>query len=503
LSGVKDQILSVTSQSAPEPRYDHLKTGRTRAAIVGLLWSLLSGFAPAAIGALVFLATSRALGPSEFGTVALAATITTIASALVPVGFGDALVQRAEIARDHLDTVFWLCFGVAGTIYVAVVLAALPLADAFGTPELRLLIPLLGLKVFFDLLGAVPNALLTRAMAFHKLAVRTTMASLAAAAICIVLLLLDYGLWALAFSQLASSLIACLASMLSARWWPRLSFSMTALRELARFGLFSSGQRALQTINLEQVLIGSLLGTSLLGLFSFARRIFQLVSDLIASPLNAVSYPLLSSLQKEPGKLRDAYIFATLASSVFSFPLFIGMAVVADDLIPIAFGEHWVDAVGAVRAFCAMGLLTSVGVLQSSLIRSQGQAGLWLFYMLARQAMTILYIAFFHNWGLDALVTALAIQTYLMWLPAVHMVTRLLNISLVSYFKPFVAPALAALAMFVAVSAIKEALPGDAVIRLLASIGGGAVVYTAVLLLTARSQINRILSVVLGRKRAA
>lgn len=150
-----------------------------------------------------------------------------------------------------------------------------------------------------------------------------------------------------------------------------------------------------------------------------------------------------------------------------------------------------------------MGLLTSVGVLQSSLIRSQGQAGLWLFYMVARQAMTILYIAFFHNWGLDALVTALAIQTYLMWLPAVHMVMRLLNISLVSYFKPFVAPALAALAMFVAVSAIKEALPGDAVIRLLASIGGGAVVYTAVLLLTARSQINRILSVVLGRKRAA
>ncbi|UJW87440.1 lipopolysaccharide biosynthesis protein [Devosia sp. SL43] len=495
--------MSVTGQTTPEARYDHLKTGRTRAAIVGLLWSLLSGFAPAAIGALVFLATSRALGPAEFGTVALAATITTIASALVPVGFGDALVQRAEITRDHLDTVFWLCFGVAALVYAGVVVAAVPFADAFGTPELKLLIPLLGLKVFFDLLGAVPNALLTRAMAFQKLAVRTTIASLAAAAICIVLLLLNYGLWALAFSQLASSLIACAASMLSARWAPRFSFRTTALRDLSRFGLFSSGQRALQTINLEQVLIGSLLGTSMLGLFSFARRIFQLISDLIASPLNAVSYPLLSSLQKEPGKLRDAYIFATLASSIFSFPLFIGMAAVADDLIPIAFGDHWGDAVGAVRAFCAMGLLTSVGVLQSSLIRSQGQAGLWLFYMLARQAMTILYIIFFHNWGLDALVTAIAIQSFLMWLPAVHMVMRLLNISLVTYFKPFVAPALAAAAMFVAVSAIKEVLPGDAVIRLLASIGGGALVYIAVLALAARSQLSRIVAVMLTGKKAA
>lgn len=471
--------------------------------MVGLLWSLVSGFAPAAIGALVFLATSRALGPSEFGTVALAATITTIASALVPVGFGDALVQRAEITRDHLDAVFWLCFGVAALIYIGVVLAAAPFAAAFNTPVLTLLIPLLGLKVFFDLLGAVPNALLTRSMAFHKLAVRTTIASLAAAAICILLLLLNYGLWALAFSQLASSLIACLASMLSARWAPRFTFSFTALRDLARFGLFSSGQRALQTINLEQVLIGSLLGTSMLGLFSFARRIFQLVSDLIASPLNAVSYPLLSSLQKEPAKLRDAYIFATLASSIFSFPLFIGMAVVADDLIPIAFGDHWIDAIGAVRAFCAIGLLASVGVLQSALIRSQGQAGLWLFYMLARQGMTVLYIAFFHSWGLDALVTAIAIQTYLMWLPAVHMVMRLLNISLIAYFKPFIAPALAAAAMFVAVSAIKEAMPGEPILRLLASIGGGAIVYCLVLLLTARSQLNRVLSLMLSRKKAS
>lgn len=492
--------MTATAQITSDARYDHLKTGRSRATVIGLFWSLLSGIGPAAIGALVFLATSRALGPSEFGTVALAATITTIASALVPMGFSDALVQRADITRNHLDTVFWFCFGAGTLVYLGLVVAAAPLADALSTPVLAQLIIVLGLKVFFDVAGGIPSALLTRQMEFRRLAVRTTLASLAAAAVCFVFLFLGWGLWALAFSQLASSVVTGLASMLSARWWPRFNFRIDALREVARFGAFTSAQRALQAINLEQVLIGSLLGASVLGLFSFARRIFLLVSDLITGPLNAVSYPLLSSLQREPKKLREAYFHATLASSVCSFPLFVGLAVIADDLIPFAFGGQWADAVGALRAFCAIGILTSIGNLQAALIRSQGQAGLWLVYMIARQGMTILYIVLFHNWGLEALVTSIAIQAYLLWLPSVHMVMRLLNVGLVAYFRPFLAPGIAAAIMFVVVSAIKEALPGDTIIRLLASISGGGAAYVGVLALIARKQAVQVITM-LGMKK--
>ena len=315
---------------------------------------MVNSFAPAAVGMLVFLITSRVLGPAEFGVVALAASIAALASAIGPVGFGEALVQRAQIGPQHLDTVFWLCFFAAVLIYDALLLSSQQVSSLLGAEELAVLIPVLGLRVIFDLIAAVPNALLMRSMSFKRLAARTTIASLVSAAVCLALLAFGQGLWALALSQLAASVTTAIGSLISARWRPGVTFSLRALRELTRFGVFASTNRAVQTVNLDQLLIGSLLGAAPLGLFNFAKRIFQILSDFIASPLSSVSYPLLSSFHSEPAKLRDAFQFATLASSIVSFPLFVGLALVADDLIPLVFGDHWVGAIVAVRAFCAI-----------------------------------------------------------------------------------------------------------------------------------------------------
>ncbi|WP_431307859.1 oligosaccharide flippase family protein, partial [Devosia nitrariae] len=54
-------------------------------------------------------------------------------------------------------------------------------------------------------------------MSFKKLAVRTTVASLVAAGGCLTLLWFGFGLWALAFSQLATAAVACIGAMVSVR----------------------------------------------------------------------------------------------------------------------------------------------------------------------------------------------------------------------------------------------------------------------------------------------
>ena len=89
-----------------DTRLGQLKSGRASAAIRGTLWSLVSSLAPAALGLLVFLATSRVLSPAEFGIVAFPASIATIGLAVAPAGFREALIQREGITSVHLDTVF-------------------------------------------------------------------------------------------------------------------------------------------------------------------------------------------------------------------------------------------------------------------------------------------------------------------------------------------------------------------------------------------------------------
>ena len=489
--------------SGSDTSYGHLRSGRARAAIRGVFWSAVSGFAPAAVSAGVFTLTSRFLMPADFGLVALAASIAMLSSAVAPAGFGQALIQRQEVRGAHLDSVFWLCVGVSLAIYAGLVLAAPSLARLLGEAGIAVLLPVLGTRVIFDLAAVVPNALLTRSMSFDKMAWRTTIASLVAAVVCVSLLLMGYGIWALALSQVASSMALCVGSVMAAGWLPSLRLDRRALRELTHYGLFASGHRVLRLLNVDQILVGTLIGAAPLGVFSFARRIFQILNDLISGALNAVSYTLMASLQSEHEKLKEAFLFTTFASAAISFPVFVGVGAIAGDLVPVAFGAHWLEAVPAIQGFCLIGLLSCIGILQASLINSQGHANWWFYYLAAKQAVTVLLILLFYRFGVTALVMAIAAQTFLMWPASVFMVLRILEIGLWAYLRPFLAPAVASTAMLIGVVAIQRfALPHSVYLSLLAQIAAGAVIYGAVLLLLDNRRIIQMRDVVLSRRAA-
>ena len=490
--------MSVIAETGP--RRDHLTTGRASAAIKGTLWSLVSSFVPGALGFLVFLASSRVLSPAEFGIVALAVSIASVGVAVAPAGFREALIQRKEISAAHLDTVFWLCLGAALLIYGMLCATSPFVANVLGQPQLLLLIPLVSARVIFDMAAAVPNALIVRTMSFKMLALRTTIASVVTALVCLGLLWAGLGLWALAFSQLAGSIAACVAAMAGARWLPGRRVQMEALRDLRAFGLFSNGNHFITTINIDQLLIGALMGPTWLGIYSFARRIFQILTDLISGALNLVSYSLLSSMQGEPDKLRNAYLLGTFASSVVAFPVFAGLALVAPDLIPFAFGEAWVTAVPVVQAFCVLGLLTAVGILQSSLIRSQGQADLWFYYIVGKQAVTVLYIFLFAGWGVVPLTVSLVILNCVLWLPTLRMVVQLLAVSIWGYLASFALPVAATLVMLACGWLVQtELAETNVMVRLGTTIGAAALSYGAVILVLGRGRIQTLVGFVRRR----
>jgi teichuronic acid exporter len=411
----------------------HLRSGRARAAMTGSLWSLVNILVATIISAAVFVIASRFLSPGDFGVVALATTVVMFISCVIPIAFGDALVQRTDLRDDHLDTVFWACLGFGVLLYGCLLLTAPRIADWANTPTLTSLLPVIGVRLVLESVTVVPTALITRALQFRYIALRTTLANVLGGGVCILMVLMGGGYWALAISQVLSSLVAVMVMLPAARWRPGFKVKRAAARDLWHFGIFSAGNRLLYEMRLDQMLVGLLGGPVMLGLFFFARRLFQMLSDLTVGVFSPVSNVLLASMQGEPEKRRRAFLIASYAATGVAMPTFTGLLVLADSAIPLVFGGQWTGAIAAVQGFAVIGLMAGLGIVQAALIRSQGRADWWFWYQAGVQLSALPLIALLYPYGLGVVMLALALRTILLWPLTIRMTLRILDMRLPAY----------------------------------------------------------------------
>lgn len=490
-------------QIAPSPSAtSHLRSGRSKASLIGILWNVGSIGVTTLLSALAFAFTSRVLGPAEFGAVALAASVVAIASSLVPLAFGEALIQRNDLRQAHLDSVFWLGFGSGMAVFLGLVAAAPLAVQLTGQPIIGTILPVLALRLPFEAMATVPNALISRQMDFRAFALRSMLASLLASVLCIVLLLMGFAIWALVISQLAGSLVASIASMLVARWWPGRMVEAAALRDLRSFGLFSMGGRLLNEARIDQFLLGALVGPAALGLFFFARRIYQLVIDLTSGAMMPVSNVLFASLQSELVKRREAYLTASFGATAVSLPLFGGCLAVAPTAVPLIFGPQWEPAVLMLQLLSVGGMMAGLGMIQSALIRNLGAPGWWFWYQAIGQGLNWLLIVVLAPWGVNVIVAAHLLRTLALWPLSIRKVERMLDLGWAEYLGSLAAPFVAMLVMIAAVMLLPtwlDGLPAGAVFGL--QIATGVVVYLAVLTALAHRRLRAIWNTVRAAKR--
>jgi O-antigen/teichoic acid export membrane protein len=482
----------------------HLATGRARAALSGLAWSLLNVALTTVLAAAVFLVTSRLLAPEDFGAVAFAAAIVALIGTAVPTAFGEALIQRADLRPDHLDTVFWLALGVGAVGYAGILAVSPAMAAWAEVPVLAQILPVLGLRLLFDAGLTVPAALIARRMRFRLVTLRTAVANGLGAAVCLVLVLNGFALWALVISQVATAAAAWAVAAATAGWRPGFGITAAALRELGRFGLYAMGGRALTEARIDQLLLGAVLGPAALGLFYFARRLFVMLRDLTAGAFTPVTNALMASLQGEPEKRREAYLAASFAAASLAFPVFAGLIAVAPTAVPYVFGGQWTGAVFAVQCLSVVGILAGLGVLQAALIRNLGRPDWWFRYQAAMQLSTVPLVLTLFPFGLDAIMAAIAIRTLLLWPLSVRMAGRMLEMPATRYAASLAAPAAASAAMALAVAALPAMAPDLGPAALLAAqVAGGAALYAGLLALAGHRRLGEIARMVRARRAAA
>ena len=266
-------------------------------------------------------------------------------------------------------------------------------------------------------LSQVQTALLTRSFDFRALAIRQSVAAVLGGAAGIGAAFAGWGYYALVTQLLVAQTVSTAALWVASSWVPQFRWTRAIAVEQFRYGVGITGANLVRIVGsrVDAFIIAAILGTSELGLYSVARRIMQLCSNILHKSADAVILSSFSRQQSDRNALEAAYHRALELSTAVSLPAFVGLALVASDAVPLLLGaERWEAAVPVLQILCAAGVLLGPSYVNGSAFRAIGRPSRLLWIQLAQLTAYFIALALLYPLGLEgiagAYVVALACQ---------------------------------------------------------------------------------------------
>jgi len=455
--------------------------------IKGFAWAAGESVGVAAISLVSFIIMARLLDPQDFGIFALASVFIFFCNLITAHGLADALVQRQHVDEDHLDTAFWSTLILSVVLMAGCLVASGPAANLLGEPRLADVLQWLSFSLPLGAASIVQMSIFRREMRFDAVTRRSIAGRILGAAVGIAMAYAGYGIWSLVAQQIVGQL-AMTSAFLTASWRPRWRFSFARLRDMWGFGFHVSATQIISGAG-EQVLtltIGAIFGATALGYFTIAWRAIQLLKSLVSAAVYHVGLSAFSKLQDNRAALSDAFLNATRISSLAGFPIAIGLFLIADPLVHVAFEAKWLASV-PLLAMLALELLAAFyGMFLTALYRATNRAT-WVLWMSCAYAATgFAGVMIAAPFGMAVAVGIWVARSLLLMPIHVALVSRVLQMPAWRIASPTFAPAIAAAAMAGGILATRAALPSDLApsIYLAIVIPVGALIYgTAIWLL--------------------
>lgn len=468
--------------------------------VTGIKWSAIGRYGEQAAAFVTTAVLAHLVRPEAFGLFGMGMLVMGVGMLVANLGTVTALVQRKGPTDALAPSLFWVNLTMGLALAATAFLAAPAVAVFFEEPALVPLVRLLGTGFVIGAVGAVPRALLTREMTFSRLAVPQLAGVVAGGAAGIGMALNGMGVWSLAGQYLTRLTVETGGLMAASRFRPRLHIDLAELRSVASFSINLSGFNVLAyvTQNVDNLLIGKFLGAQALGYYDIAWRLIQYPVTAFSGVVSTVLLPALSKMQDDDTRLGIAYVRASTAIALLTFPLLLGMLALAEPFIITVLGPRWQPAVLLVVLLVPVGMAQSIGMVTGNVYMAKGRTDVLLRWGIFAAVVTVSGVSAGLVWGLVGVTVArLAVNTVLA--PAnVYIAFRLIGLRLRDLARALAPVAVAAGVMGMAVGLLHLAwsawVPGPPWLLLLVGTTAGVLVYTAVLLGLRPPILHEILS---------
>lgn len=374
--------------------------------VKGVGWSFVDNIANSGITFLVGLVLARILTPVEYGVMAMVTIFIAISNSIVDSGFSNALIRKIKIERVDYNTVFYFNLVVSLFLYLVLFLCAPAISTFFKEPILVDVMRVIGWILVINALAIIPRTILVRNVDFKTQTKVSLISSILSGVIGIGMALTGFGVWSLIGQQLSRQLLNTIFLWFFCRWRPVWEFSVQSFKELFGFGskLLLSG--LLNTIynDIYSLVIGRCYSAADLGQYTRASQFNTIFSSNLTTVVQRVSYPVLSSIQNEEERLREAYRRVIKVTMLVTFACMLGLAAVAKPLLVMLIGEKWLPAVYFLQIICFSGMLYPLHAINLNILQVKGRSDLFLKLEIIKKIIATIPIVIGIFWGIKLML---------------------------------------------------------------------------------------------------
>ena len=322
------------------------------------------------------IVVARLLSPAEYGLIALAGIYIGFAEYLNELGIGTAVIQREDLNEQDVRGLYTVSIAFGLVMTLLTILLAPFVAHYFKEERLTQIIRFLSFTFVINAAKSMQRNLLTREMKFAELAIMDGGSRILTSLGALGMALAGWGVWTLAVQYLLQNVIAFFWAFAYERRLPGRIGDFGRLKQMLSFGVGVTGTNILYCINrnIDQFVVGTLLGKVTLGNYSFAQTLADKPFEKLLSVFNQVFFTMFSRIQNDRDKMRS-YFLNIMDKEIFILtPIFVTLILTAHDLVSVVLGAKWDLMTVPLQLFAAIAVFKYLENRISVVYRSLGKS---------------------------------------------------------------------------------------------------------------------------------
>lgn len=333
-------------------------------------WFTISSVISLIVGFLQTFFLAKFLSNEVYGIYSLVLIVITMFDSFSEFGVKDALIRQKNVDNDKLYTAFWMEFFRNILCLILLISLSWKISQYYNIKILSSLIIIISFKFLFNGLKNINIFTLYRTFETKKLIFIQQIPIIITTTLSIFVAYYTKNLVYICFVILLGDFLSCVISYLIKPAFPKFKFKMKDFKELLPFcfNIFMLTTLGYLLRQIDYLFVSKFSGVVILGLYTLAYKVTNIVVTNLSYVINNVTYPLYSQIKKQEIK-KYFSLFNELVIYVyilFSFSILFYMR----DIISFIYKNKWNNLYEVICALLAFAFFRMVSSMQGSIYKT-------------------------------------------------------------------------------------------------------------------------------------